>query len=149
MKLKKADGFPDMPCDICCAEPGFCRDCCCILCSKIVDLAHGGYNYIKCQEKIDNYICGHISHLECAIRCRMAGTVGGSIRLDAEYYCRRCDGRTDLIPHVNKLLHICKAIEVRDDIENTLNLSARLLRGSNRDIAKELLKLVELANLKV
>ncbi|KAI9089705.1 hypothetical protein K1719_028998 [Acacia pycnantha] len=149
-KLKiPEDGLPAMPCDICCAEPGFCRDCCCILCSKTVDSAYGGYNYIKCREKIGNNICGHISHLECALRCRMAGTVGGSIGLDAEYYCRRCDGRTDLIPHVNKLAQICETIDSRDDIENILNLSACLLRGSKKDIAKSLLNRIELANLKL
>ncbi|XP_054821899.1 protein OBERON 2-like [Prosopis cineraria] len=148
--LKKAgEDSPAMPCDICCAEPGFCRDCCCILCSKIVDSAYRGYNYIQCQEKINNNICGHISHMECALRCRMAGTVGGSIGLDAEYYCRRCDGRTDLIPHVNKLLRICKAIDSKDDIENILNLGACLLRGSKKAIAKKLLRHFELANLKL
>ncbi|XP_028771651.1 uncharacterized protein LOC114748076 [Neltuma alba] len=149
-KLKKAeDGLPAMPCDICCAEPGFCRDCCCILCSRTVDSAYRGYSYIKCQEKVDNNICGHISHLECALRCRMAGTVGGSIGLDAEYYCRRCDGRTDLIPHVNKLLQICKTIDSRDDVEKILNVGTCLLRGSNKAIAKELLNHIELANLKL
>ncbi|XP_061376198.1 OBERON-like protein [Gastrolobium bilobum] len=141
---------PAMPCDICCTEPGFCRDCCCILCSKIVNSAYGGYNYIKCQVKIGDNICGHVTHIECALRCRMAGTVGGSIGLDAEYYCRRCDGRTDLISHVDKLLQTCEAIDMESDLEEKiLNLCFSLLCGSQKAIAKELLSHIELAISKV
>lgn len=34
-------------------------------------------------------ICGHVAHfLEFALRSYMAGTVGRSVGLDAEYYCR-------------------------------------------------------------
>lgn len=146
---KTKNNLTDMPCDICCAEPGFCRDCCCILCCKTVDSAYGGYSYIKCQGKIGNNICGHIAHLECALRSRMAGTIGGIIGLDTEYHCRRCDLRTDLIPHVNKLVQTCKTIDSRNGIEKILNLGACLLRGTKRAIAKELLTHIELANLKV
>ncbi|KAH0658599.1 hypothetical protein KY289_027347 [Solanum tuberosum] len=32
---------------------------------------------------IDGFICGHVSLLECALRAYMAGTAGGSIKLDA------------------------------------------------------------------
>ncbi|KAJ7954874.1 protein OBERON 1-like [Quillaja saponaria] len=104
--------LPGMSCDLCCSEPRFCRDCCCILCSKSVDLAYGGYSYIKCLEKVnDKNICGHVSHLDCALRSHMAGTVGGSIGLDAEYFCRRCDGRTDLVLHVKRLLETCESID--------------------------------------
>ncbi|KAI4317850.1 hypothetical protein L6164_025683 [Bauhinia variegata] len=136
---------PAMPCNCCCAEPRFCRNCCCILCSKTVNLVNGGYSYIKCQKKVDNNICAHVAHMECALRSQNAGTVGGKIGLDAEYNCRRCDGRTDLIPHVNKLLETCESIDSRDDIGKILNLGACLLRGSQKTIAKELLSRIELA----
>ncbi|XP_023527164.1 uncharacterized protein LOC111790481 isoform X3 [Cucurbita pepo subsp. pepo] len=38
-----------MSCDICCSEPRFCRDCCCILCSKIIDTTMESCSYIKCK----------------------------------------------------------------------------------------------------
>ncbi|XVF38250.1 hypothetical protein REPUB_Repub20aG0084000 [Reevesia pubescens] len=59
--------------------------------SLTIDLKYGGYSYIKCEAMVDGCICGHVAHLNCALRSNMAGTVGGSIGLDAEYYCRRCD----------------------------------------------------------
>ncbi|CAI9770299.1 unnamed protein product [Fraxinus pennsylvanica] len=34
-----------MFCDICCSEPGFCRDDCRILCCKTIKMAFGGYSY--------------------------------------------------------------------------------------------------------
>ncbi|KVI01526.1 hypothetical protein Ccrd_020202 [Cynara cardunculus var. scolymus] len=101
-----------MDCDICCIEPLFCRDCCCILCSVRIDSADGdNKSFIRCEARVkDGFICGHICHIECALRSYMAGTVGGIIGLDAEYYCRRCDARTDLIPHVKILLQSCESI---------------------------------------
>ncbi|CAI9759951.1 unnamed protein product [Fraxinus pennsylvanica] len=51
-----------------------------------------------------------IAHIECALRAYMAGTFGGSIGLEIEYYCRRCDSRTDLILHVERLLQTCKLV---------------------------------------
>ncbi|KAL1316991.1 protein OBERON 1 isoform X1 [Arachis ipaensis] len=137
---------PAMSCDICCSEPGFCRDCCCILCSKMVSSAYGGYSFIKCQAKNDEAVCGHVAHMECALRARLAGTVGRSIGLDAEYHCRRCDVRTDLISYVNKLLQTCDTIDSDDEIQRKiLNLGACILRGSQRADAKELLRHIELA----
>ncbi|KAJ0035312.1 hypothetical protein Pint_24804 [Pistacia integerrima] len=135
-----------MPCDICCNEPRFCRDCCCILCSKTVNLKYGGYSYIKCEAKVgEDYICGHIAHLNCALRCYMAGTVGGSIGLDAEYLCRRCDAKTDLVPHVTRLVKICESVDSSVDVEEILNLGVCILRGSEKTIAKEWLSRIELA----
>ncbi|MED6209632.1 hypothetical protein PIB30_056616 [Stylosanthes scabra] len=137
---------PSMPCDLCCTEPGFCRDCSCILCCKMVSSAYGGYSFIKCQVQNDEGICGHVAHMECALRSRMAGTVGRSIGLDAEYHCRRCDRRTDLISHVNKLLQTCDTIDSDDEIQKKiLNLGACILRGSQKADAKELLSHIELA----
>lgn len=138
-----------MSCDICCSEPGFCRDCCCILCCKIVDKASASYSYIRCEANIDGYTCGHSCHIDCALRAYMAGTVGGSIGLDAEYYCRRCDSRTDLVSHVQKLLEDSKSIASRDDIEKILKIGICVLRGSERTSAKKLLHHFELAMSKV
>lgn len=135
-----------MICDICCSEPGFCRDCCCILCCKTVCSAYGGYSYIRCEARVtDGHICGHIAHIDCALRSYLAGTVGGSIGLDAEYFCRRCDSRTDLISHVMKLLSICGTIDSRDDMERIFNVGLCILRGSRKTNAKQLLRQIKSA----
>lgn len=130
-----------MPCDICCSEPGFCRDCCCILCSKTVDFSRGGYSFIRCEALIgeEGSMCGHLAHLNCGLRCYMAGTVGGSIGLDAEYYCRRCDSRTELVSHVTKLLETCKSIDSPDEVDEVLSMGVSLLHGSRKSSAKLLL----------
>ncbi|WOK91577.1 hypothetical protein Cni_G00268 [Canna indica] len=126
-------------CDICCSEAGFCRDCCCILCCKTVDWSHEGCSFIRCEASLDDhYICGHMAHLECALRSYLAGTVGGSIGLDVEYYCRRCDNKTDLFPHVSKLVKVCESIDSREDMEKILNLGYCILRGSEQKRAKSL-----------
>lgn len=139
-----------MPCDICCSEPRFCRDCCCILCCKPVDYTYGGYSFIKCEAVVgEGNICGHIAHIDCSLRCYMAGKVGGSIGLDAEYYCRRCDARTDLVSHVTRLLQTCELIDSRDDIEKILKVGSSVLRGSQRASAKGLLNRIEVAITKV
>ncbi|KAL0368106.1 UNVERIFIED_CONTAM: hypothetical protein Scaly_1029500 [Sesamum calycinum] len=111
-----------MFCDVCCSEPRFCRDCCCILCCRIIDKACDGYGYIRCEANIEGYACGHSCHIDCALRAYMAGTVGGSIGLDAEYYCRRCDSRTNLVSHVIKLLENFESIVSPDDIEKILKI---------------------------
>lgn len=139
-----------MSCDICCSEPRFCHDCCCILCSKIIDTTNGSYSYIKCEAKVgDGYICGHHAHIICGLRSYVAGTVGGSIGLDAEYYCRRCDARTDLVSHVQGFLQSCQSTDSRDDIEKILSIGVCILRGSLKKRAKELLRHIELIISKV
>ncbi|KAJ4969017.1 hypothetical protein NE237_015718 [Protea cynaroides] len=139
-----------MDCNICCSEPGFCRDCCCILCCKTIDWTYGGYSCIRCEAKVDeNYICGHVAHIDCALRSYMAGTVGGSIGLDVEYYCRRCDKRTDLISHVTRLIKTCESLSAREEIEKILSLGLCILRSSQRTSAKKLLKHMELAMTKL
>ncbi|KAK4718606.1 hypothetical protein R3W88_016944 [Solanum pinnatisectum] len=137
-------------CDLCCSEPGFCGDCCCILCSKLITLDYDGYSYIRCEATVvDGHICGHVSHLECALRAYMAGSVGGSINLDAEYLCRYCDSRTDLVPHALKLLNICTFVASYADIEKILNVGICILRGSQKSSAKELLHHIESINAKL
>ncbi|KAK9929560.1 hypothetical protein M0R45_026654 [Rubus argutus] len=133
-------------CDICCTETKFCRDCCCILCSKTINFSYGGYDYVRCEAIMgQSGICGHAAHIDCALRCYMAGIVGESIALDSEYYCRRCDARTDLVPHVARLLQTCESLDSRDNIEKILNIGIRILRGSEKTSAKELLKRIEVA----
>lgn len=73
----------------------------------------------------------------------MAGTVGGSIGLDAEYYCRRCDSKTDLVSHVKKLLDKCEPTAYRDDIVKVLEVGISVLRGSNKTSADELMLQIE------
>ncbi|XP_043708396.1 protein OBERON 2-like isoform X2 [Telopea speciosissima] len=142
--------LPAMDCNICCSEPDFCRDCCCILCCKTIDWTYGGYSFIRCEAKVDdNYICGHVAHIECALRSYMAGTVGGRIGLDVEYYCRRCDRRTDLISHVTRLLQTCESLNAWEKIVKILNLGLCILRGSQRKSAKKLLNRMELARRKL
>ncbi|KAL3505931.1 hypothetical protein ACH5RR_031313 [Cinchona calisaya] len=128
-----------MFCDICCSEPGFCRDCCCILCCKTISLAHDGYSYIRCEALVKGNTCGHIAHINCGLRAYLAGTVGGTIGLDAEYYCRRCDSRSDLVSHVTKLIKTCESLGSRDDIEMILNVGKSILHGSERASAEQLL----------
>ncbi|KAK9139904.1 hypothetical protein Scep_009585 [Stephania cephalantha] len=142
----RSNSLPVMDCNICCSEPGFCRGCCCILCCKTIDQECGGYTFIRCEARVnEHYICGHVAHLECAIRSHMAGTVGGSVGLDAEYYCRRCDMRTNLISRVSWILRICRRLDSRDEIEKTLSMGLSILQGSQQESATSLLKSIEVA----
>ncbi|KAG5600945.1 hypothetical protein H5410_032315 [Solanum commersonii] len=126
-------------CDLCCSEPGVLRR-----------LLLYTLPYIRCEATVvDGHICGHVSHLECALRAYMAGTVGGSINLDAEYLCRYCDSRTDLVPHALKLLNICTSVASYADIEKILNVGICILRGSQKSSAKELLHRIESINAKL
>ncbi|TVU45060.1 hypothetical protein EJB05_04530 [Eragrostis curvula] len=144
------ESSPAQACDICCTVPGFCRECCCILCSKTVEYSLGGYSYIKCEAVVEeNYICGHVAHLNCALRCYMAGTVGGSIGLDVQYICRRCDNITNLMMHVEKLMETCRSLESRDEIEPMLNIGLCILRSSKQPRAKSLEKYMASAMAKV
>nr|XP_043628437.1 uncharacterized protein LOC122599896 [Erigeron canadensis] len=135
-----------MMCDICCIEPQFCHDCCCILCSKFVNSANGDQSFIRCEASVkEGLICGHICHIECGLRSYMAGTVGGTIGLDAEYYCRRCDARTDLIPHVQRFYRSCESLRCSEKVQKILNLCVIILRGSTKPSAKVLLHHVQTA----
>lgn len=138
------NAFATLPCEICCSEPHFCRDCCCILCSRTISVDYGGYSYFKCEAAgNDGYICGHVAHLNCALQSYVAGTIRGSIGLDAEYYCRRCDSRTDLVSHVRKLFQTCRSVDSPDDIDKILSLGVCILRGSEKTSARELLNSIE------
>lgn len=142
--------FPPSPCDICCTESRFCRDCCCILCCKTITFCRGDHSYIRCEAKVNHcYVCWHVAHVDCALRCCMAGAVDGINGLDSEYYCRRCDSRTDLLPHVKKLLQTCESIQSPDSVEHLLNIGVSILRGSQKNSSKTLLELIESAIWKV
>jgi PHD - plant homeodomain finger protein len=134
----KSESEP-FPCDICCSEPGFCHECCCILCGKAVDLKHNSHTFIRCLATVNgSYTCGHGAHVKCALRCFMAGTVGGSIGLDAEYYCRRCDNKMDLVPHVAGFSMVCRSVGSRVKAESILDLGLCALSGSSRAVARKL-----------
>ncbi|KAM1006299.1 hypothetical protein ACFX2I_003061 [Malus domestica] len=79
----------------------------------------------------------------------MTGTVGGSIGLDSEYYCRHCDEKTDLVSYVTRLLLACESLDSRDDVEKILNFGICILRGSQNTSARDLLKRIEVAIEKV
>ncbi|KAG8098133.1 hypothetical protein GUJ93_ZPchr0013g36854 [Zizania palustris] len=152
-KLER-EGFiessPAHDCVICSRNPGFCRECCCIFCRRVVDYSFGGYSYIKCEAVLEeNYICGHVAHLECAHRSFMVGTVGGSIDLDVQYLCRLCDNKTNLMMHVEELLETCKSLQSRDEIEPILITGSYLLRGSGQMKARSLAKYVRSAMAKL
>ncbi|XP_057864184.2 protein OBERON 2 isoform X2 [Cryptomeria japonica] len=127
-----------MDCDICCVEHGFCRECSCILCGKCVDHDLDEYYFIQCQEKLsEEFICGHVAHMECAIICQTGGVVR-SIGLDVEYYCRRCDKKTDLLKHVLGLITTPGSGKLRSDVEKSLNLALRLIQGTQQARCKSL-----------
>ncbi|KAJ0964466.1 hypothetical protein J5N97_025604 [Dioscorea zingiberensis] len=142
---EKSDVFAAKACDICCSERNFCRDCCCILCCKTIDWAYEGYSCIRCEAYVDEkLICGHVAHLDCALRCYLAGTVRGSINLDVEYYCRRCDNKTDLMEHMTKLFKTCESVNSSEDAEKMLNLGLSILHDSKQIRAKNLQSCMEL-----
>lgn len=68
----------------------------------------------------------------------MAGTVGGTIGLDAEYYCRRCDNKMDLVPHVAGFLRDCRSAGSRKETESVLNLGLCALSGTKRAVGRKL-----------
>lgn len=68
----------------------------------------------------------------------MAGTVGGSIGLDAEYYCRRCDNKMDLVSHVADFSRVCRSVGSRKEAKSVLDLGLCALLGSKRAGARKL-----------
>jgi hypothetical protein len=79
----------------------------------------------------------------------MAGTIGGEIGLDVQYYCRRCDNKTNLMMHVEELLETCQSLKTRDEIEPILNMGLCILRGARQARAKSLEKYMASAMAKV
>lgn len=121
-----------LDCDICCVESGFCRECSCILCGKSVNQELGENNFVQCEGNLgEDFICGHVAHLECAVICQTAGVVR-SIGLDVEYYCRRCDKKTDLLKHVLGLIPTPELSKTGTDFGSNLNLALRLVQGTQQ-----------------
>lgn len=141
----KTRSLKAMNCDICCIEFGFCRECSCILCGKATDQSVGDYCSIRCEGQLnDEFVCGHVAHLECALLCHMAG-VEQSIGLDVEYYCRRCDKRTNLMMHVSSILHASESLKVRADVEKNLGLALRVIQGTRQIAGRSLQNIIELS----
>ncbi|WOG86326.1 hypothetical protein DCAR_0205528 [Daucus carota subsp. sativus] len=67
----------------------------------------------------------------CDLKSNVAGIVGA---LDAEYCCRCCDTRTDMLPHVKKFLQLCESISFHD-IKKIFNLGVRVLHDVQRSAA--------------
>ena len=119
--------------------PNFYPESCCIICGRTVDYSFRGYNYIKCEAVVgENIICGHVGHLDCAFQHLLAGTVGGGTPMDVQYYCRRCDNRTNLMMHVHKLLETCLSLRSKEEIKPILPLRINILSGSRPPQAKNL-----------
>ncbi|CAJ1925683.1 unnamed protein product [Sphenostylis stenocarpa] len=112
--------------------------------SPVMPCPYGGFSYFKCPVNANGGICGHVAHMECALECFVAGKVR-SLGLDAEYYCRRCDGRSDMISHVYNLIQTCKTIDLDYEIKKILYIGASLIRGSERPLANKLLRSIDLA----
>lgn len=97
--LSKAEESTSTPleslvCHICCSEPGFCRECKCILCCEFFRPNADDFSVIRCLNfpVPGQGICGHAAHLECAMNSQLAGVTKNG--LEVEYTCRRCDMKT-------------------------------------------------------
>eukprot|EP00252_Welwitschia_mirabilis_P001259 TRINITY_DN11153_c0_g1_i1.p1 TRINITY_DN11153_c0_g1~~TRINITY_DN11153_c0_g1_i1.p1 ORF type:complete len:386 (-),score=70.43 TRINITY_DN11153_c0_g1_i1:23-1075(-) len=136
-------------CLICCTEPGFCGECCCILCGKATNQSQENWNYIKCEQKVEGeLICGHVAHMECALDCNTAGVLTDQ-GLDVEYYCRRCDLKTDLMMHVDQLLNQSHILKDSAGAIKNMELALRFLNGTERKGGQKLKTLLELSLNKV
>lgn len=134
-----------VPCNVCCSEPDFCRDCLCILCGKIINCEYTPYASIRCLARFsESGFCGHASHLMCALECQMAGVVM-QLGLDMEYICRRCDQKTDLREHVVHLLDSLRYTNSSTSAERNLGMALQIMQGTQREGAKILESLVKTA----
>ncbi|MCO5553454.1 hypothetical protein L7F22_006975 [Adiantum nelumboides] len=134
-----------MPCNICCSEPHFCRECLCILCGKTMKCGYSAFSSVRCFARLlGAEFCGHGAHLTCALDCQMAGVVK-QLGLDMEYICRRCDQRTDLREHVVRLLESLRYTKCKTSAETSLSTAVLIMRGTQAEGAKRLLQLVETA----
>lgn len=134
-----------MPCDICCSEPHFCRDCLCILCGKTMKCGYGAYASVRCFARLSGVkFCGHGAHLMCALDCQMAGNIK-QLGLDMEYVCRRCDQKTDLREHIVRLLDSLRYTNSKTVAETNLRTAFLIMCDAQAEGAKRLLHLVETA----
>ncbi|KAJ7552557.1 hypothetical protein O6H91_06G060300 [Diphasiastrum complanatum] len=119
-------------CELCCEEPGFCRECTCLLCCKALKPSLEENFTIRCLHRISQAgICGHAAHLHCALDSQMAGVV--KLRgIDMEYLCRRCDKKTDLKDVISHLIEGMTKVTVKPCAEKMLKLALRTIQGSQR-----------------
>ncbi|KAI5056681.1 hypothetical protein GOP47_0028499 [Adiantum capillus-veneris] len=134
-----------MPCDVCCAESDFCRECLCILCGKTMRCGLSAYTSVRCFARLSGAeFCGHAAHLMCALECQLAGVVK-PLGLDMEYICRRCDQKTDLRGHVVRLLDSLRFTNCRFSIEKNLVTALQIIQGTKDTGAKRLVYLLQTA----
>lgn len=118
-------------CHICCSEPGFCRECKCILCCKAFKLDTDDIDVIRCLNRpiAGAGICNHAAHLECAVNSQLAGVIKKN-GLDVEYMCRRCDRKTDLRESVSRLIESMGRTTLQSKVERNLQLALRIMQDS-------------------
>lgn len=116
-------------CHICCSEPGFCRECKCILCCKAFTPDTDDNDIIRCLNRpiTGAGICNHAAHLECAVNSQLAGVIKKN-GLDVEYMCRRCDRKTDLRESVSRLIESMGRITSQSKVERNLRLALRIMQ---------------------
>ncbi|XP_024384987.1 uncharacterized protein [Physcomitrium patens] len=119
----------NLACRICCSEPSFCRECKCILCCGSFLADADGISIIRClNSPVSGHgICGHASHLECALNSQLAGSIKKS-GLDMEYMCRRCDRKTDLRRTFSRLIGVMNKTATQSKVENSLQLALRIVQ---------------------
>lgn len=134
-----------MPCDVCCSEPDFCRECLCILCGKTMKCGYSAYTSVRCFARLSGAeFCGHAAHLMCALECQLAGVVK-PLGLDMEYVCRRCDQKTDLRGHVVRLIDSLRYTNCRFSVEKNLGTALQIIQGTKDGGAKRLIQLLQTA----
>lgn len=118
-------------CHICCSEPGFCRECKCILCCKAFTVDTDDIDVIRCLNRpiTGAGVCNHAAHLECAVNSQLAGVIKKN-GLDVEYMCRRCDRKTDLRECVSRLIESMGRITSQSKVERNLRLALRIMQDS-------------------
>ena len=125
-----SESLGTLACHICCSEPGFCRECKCVLCCKFFAPDADDFSIIRCLNSPTSGlgICGHAAHLECALDSQLAGVIK-KIGLDMEYMCRRCDRKTDLKETVSRLVsEFMNKTATESKVENSLQLLLRVVQ---------------------
>lgn len=136
-------------CGICCAEFAFCGGCSCILCAKATDQSLENFRSLKCEGKLDNgQFCGHNAHLDCALLCHTVG-VERKNGLDIEYYCRRCDTKTDLVQHMIGWICQCRCLKESKETDKNIRLMLQFIQGTQRIGGKQVQNCLESALVKV
>lgn len=142
-----------LACTICCSEPGFCRECKCVLCCKAFWPDTDETNLIRCMNRPipgGAGICGHAAHLECAVKSQLARVVKKN-GIDVEYICRRCDRKTNLRDAVARLIESVGRTIARPKVEKNLQLAMQIMQDSQQGVVagRSLTSLIDVALKKV